>query len=141
MYTTLTPNLMTENVNESVAFYRDRLGFDFFIGVAYESETPINAFTDDVALQWAMLGRGAAKLMFQARDSLADEFPPLKNVPLAASATFYIEVENLDDLLAGLGNEVERVLPERVTFYGMREVWIRDNNGYIVTLAQKCVPA
>ncbi len=31
MNTTLTPNLMTEHVNQSVIFYRDRLGFRYGI--------------------------------------------------------------------------------------------------------------
>lgn len=137
MRTTLTPNMMTENVNESITFYRDRLGFDFLAGVAYGSETPVNELNDEVTFQWAMLGRGGAMLMFQSRDSLSAEYAPLNEVPLAASVTFYMEVENLDSLLAGLGDGVETVLPEHLTFYGMREVWIRDCNGYLVTLAQK----
>jgi len=32
MPTTLTPNLMTESVNDSIAFYHDRLGFHFAAG-------------------------------------------------------------------------------------------------------------
>jgi hypothetical protein len=57
MGTTLTPNLMSEDINASVALYRDHLGFDFLAGVAYEGNTQIEVFHTDMALQWAMLGR------------------------------------------------------------------------------------
>jgi len=137
MSTTLTPNLMSENVNQSVTFYRDRLGFRFLAGVLAEQDAMVEAFSADAPLQWAMLSRDSAQLMFQSRSSLAREYLPLNDVPLGASASIYIEVDNLDRLLAGLGEDVEMLLPDHTTFYGMREMWIRDNNGYILTLAQK----
>lgn len=137
MSTTLTPNLMSENVNQSVIFYMDRLGFRFLAGVLSEGDAMAQTFSADAPLQWAMLGRDEALLMFQLRGSMAREYAPLKDVPLAASASIYIEVADLDDMLSGLGEDVETVLPDHVTFYGMREVWIRDNNGYILALAQK----
>ena len=48
----------------------------------------IEVFHADTALQWVMLGHEGALLMFQARDSLAKEYPSLGDVPLAASANF-----------------------------------------------------
>ena len=137
MSTTLTPNLMSENVNQSVIFYRDRLGFRFLAGVLTEGDAMAGEFSADSPLQWAMLGRDGAQLMFQLRSSMAREYASFKDAPLGASATIYIEVADLDDLLAGLGGDVETVLPDHVTFYGMREMWIRDNNGYIIVLAEK----
>ncbi|MEJ2592632.1 MAG: hypothetical protein P8178_14790 [Candidatus Thiodiazotropha sp.] len=112
MSTTLTPNLMSDNVNESVVYYRDQLGFHFFAGVLAEDQS-------------------------MADGSLAREYAPAGDLALGASATLYLEVENLDELIAGLGESVEIVLPDHTTFYGMREMWIRDNNGYILTLAEK----
>lgn len=139
MSTTLTPNLMTENVNATITFYCERLGFRMLMGLPFDTEHPINEFSAATPLQFAMLERNGAMLMIQERSSLAGECDLFANMPVSASATYYLEVEDLDRLLAGLGDGVETVLPERVTFYGMREVWIRDNNGYVVTLAQKHV--
>lgn len=136
MTTTLTPNMMTENVNESIQFYCNRLGFQFQMGMPYAGE-PVSSFSPDTPLQWSMLGREGAMLMLQERSSLAEDCSFFAEIPVAASVTFYLEVDDLDDLLAGLGEDVEIMVPERTTFYGMREVWIRDNNGYVVTLAQK----
>jgi catechol 2,3-dioxygenase-like lactoylglutathione lyase family enzyme len=137
MSTTLKPNLMTEDVNQSVRFYLDRLGFQFLAGYSIEGNTMSDEFFPDTQLDWAMLGRDDTQVMFESRSSLGDEYAPFGELPLGASATLYFEVDNLDQLQDGLGDGVERVLPERTTFYGMREVWIRDNNGYILVLAQK----
>lgn len=137
MSATLTPNLMTDDVNASVEFYRDRLGFQFQLGLPFDTEIPLNEFSADTPLQFAILNREGAALMLQARTSLAEECVLFADIPVAASTVYYLEVQDLDKLLAGLGDGVETVLQERVTFYGMREVWVRDNNGYVVALAQK----
>lgn len=137
MSTTLTPNLMSEDINASVAFYCGHLDFRFVAGVTDERATMVKSFVAGVPLQWAMLGRKGAMLMFQLRSSLEQEYAPMAEVALGASATFYLEVDDLDALLSGLGDGADIVLPDHVTFYGMREVWIRDNNGYILTLAEK----
>jgi uncharacterized glyoxalase superfamily protein PhnB len=139
MSTTLTPNLMTEDVNASIRFYCSYLGFSLQMGLPLGTENPVNEISDDVPLQFAMLDKEGAMLMFQHHRSLADECSFFAEMPVAASATYYLQVENLEELLTGLGDDVETVMSERVTFYGMREMWIRDNNGYIVTLAQKQV--
>ena len=140
MAATLTPNLMTDDVNLSAAFYGDVLGFQFLCGVPFDSETPVDKLTTDVRLQWAMMELDGAKVMFQARTSLAREYPPMQEAEVGASATLYLEVEALDPLLQRLDAGVETVLPDHVTFYGMREAWILDNNGYLLALAEKAKP-
>jgi uncharacterized glyoxalase superfamily protein PhnB len=137
MSTSLAPNLMTENVNASIEFYCNRLGFTYLNGMIADSEQCAAEYSAQTPLQWAMLSRSGAMLMLQERTSIAGDYSPFAKMPVAASAAFYLEVGDLDKLLAGLGSDVDIVVPDRTTFYGMREVWIRDNNGYIVTLAQK----
>jgi uncharacterized glyoxalase superfamily protein PhnB len=140
MTTTLTPNLMTEKVNESVTFYCENLGFRFLAGVRADGDSldgMVEEFADEVPLQWAMLGRDEAKLMFQSRLSLARECESMTGLPVATSGTLYLELADLDSLQSALEGKVETLLPEHTTFYGMREQWIRDNNGYILVLAQK----
>lgn len=137
MTTTLTPNLMTKNVNASVKFYCEHLGFQIMMGLPFNTQTPVETLPEDKPLQYAMLNKDGAMIMFQHQQSLAEECEQFTDIPVAASATFYLEVDNLDDLISGLGDDIDIVIPERITFYGMRELWIRDNNGYVVTLAQK----
>ena len=52
----------------------------------------------------------------------------------------YIEVENFDDLLRRV-NGVDVVLPERTTFYGMREIHVRDLGWNIICFAAKSLAA
>jgi uncharacterized glyoxalase superfamily protein PhnB len=143
MTTTLTPNLMTENVNESVTFYRENLGFRFLAGMKAGGDdlnASVEAFSPDVPLQWAMLGRDDARVMFQLRASLAQECEAMNALPLSVSGALYLEVADLDALLTAVGGEVETVLADHTTFYGMREIWVRDNNGYTLVLAQRDNP-
>jgi uncharacterized glyoxalase superfamily protein PhnB len=128
---------MTENVNASINFYLEQLGFTFLAGYSQTDNTMYQQYAPENPLQWAMLGRDEARLMFQSRSSIGEDYAPLGDQPLGASAALYIELADLDTLLAGLDHRVETLVPERTTFYGMREVWIKDNNGYILVLAQK----
>lgn len=137
MSTSLTPNLMTENVNETIQFYCDRLGFQFQMGLPLSTEKPLREFSPDIPLQFAMINRNGTMLMLQSRASLAEECERFTNMPVAASTTFYLEMDDLDTVLAKLDDDVQIVVPERTTFYGMRELWILDNNGYVITLAKK----
>ncbi|MEJ2454045.1 MAG: bleomycin resistance family protein [Candidatus Thiodiazotropha sp.] len=143
MNTTLTPNLMSESVNESVAFYCRNLGFRFLAGmktVGDNLDARVDEFAREVPLQWAMLGRDDARVMFQSRLSLARECEAMTALPLGVSGALYLEVADLDSLLTELGGEVQTVLADHTTFYGMREIWVRDNNGYILVLAQSDNP-
>ena len=122
----LTPNLMVENVNETVDFYRDVLGFELAMSIPEEGE-----------LNWAMMSCGGVELMFQSRASVAEEFPPFGELEIGGSLGFYIEVAGIDELYAGLAERAEIVTEPHTTFYGMREFTIRDNNGYILTFAEQ----
>jgi uncharacterized glyoxalase superfamily protein PhnB len=135
--TSLTPNLMTESIEASIDFYCDRLGFSFVTGVAFDSESLVTKPDGEPPLQWAMIQRNGVNLMFQARPSFAEEYPRLAQAEIGISGSLYLEVEDLDQLLAQLDGRAEVAMPERVTFYGMREIWIRDNNGYLLVLAEK----
>ncbi len=137
MGSTMIPNLMTENVNASIEFYCNHLGFTYLNGMLANCEQVATEYSADTPLQWAMLNHNGAMLMLQERSSIGGDYPPFADMPVAASVSFYLEVEDLDKLLTRLGDEVKIIVPERTTFYGMREVWILDNNGYVVTLAQK----
>jgi hypothetical protein len=67
-----------------------------------------------------------------------------KGVPAAAKDiaghTFlYIEVEKLDPIIAALKG-VDIVLPLRTTFYGAKEIGVKDSAGYMVVLAEMAAP-
>ena len=122
----LTPNLMVENVNETIEYYRDVLGFELVMTVPEEGE-----------FDWAMMSCGGVELMFQSRGSLGAEYPPFAELEIGGSLGFYIEVAGIDELYAGLVERAEVVTEPHTTFYGMREFTIRDCNGYVLTFAER----
>ena len=81
--------------------------------------------------------RDGQGVMFQNRDSLAEEWPGFAELPMSASLTLYLEVEDVEAAYAQARGRAEVLVDMRTTFYGMREFWIRDNSGYVVTVAQR----
>ncbi len=137
MTTKLMPNLMVEDITASAMFYQGVLGFRFVAGVKAGSQDMVNELSGDMALQWAMAMRDAQGIMFQSRETLAEEWPGFADMPLSASATLYLEVDDVTQAYEQAKGRAEVILDMRETFYGMREFWIRDNSGYVVTVAQR----
>ena len=133
----LTPNLMVEDVAQSIVFYRDLLGFDFIM--AMRDEKPVEALptTDDKPLDWAMVQRDEVAFMFQQRHSLEEELPALAGCDIAASLTLYIELDGVDALYESLQGKTDIIRPPQTTFYGRRELYLRDCNGYILALTEE----
>jgi len=137
MTTKLTPNLMVEDITASAMFYQDVLGFRFVAGVKAGSQDMVNELSEEATLQWAMVMRDEQGIMFQTRQSLTQEWPGFADMPINASATFYLEVDDVETAREMAEGRAEVILELRTTFYGMREFWIRDNSGYVVTVAQR----
>ena len=121
----LTPNLMVEDVNRTIEFYRDVLGFEVQVTVPEAGQ-----------FDWAMLGRDGVTLMFQSRASLGGEIPALADAPIGGAVTFYTEVEGVEALHAQLRGRVEIVQALHDTFYGTREFCFRDCNGYLISFSE-----
>ena len=121
----LTPNLMVEHVNDTVAFYKDVLGFALLASVPEKGE-----------FNWAMMKRDTVEIMFQSRASLTGEVPQFQDKAIGGSLTLYIDVEDITGLYAQAQNKVTILHDLTTTFYGAREFIIQDCNGYILTFAQ-----
>ncbi|HET7641262.1 MAG TPA: VOC family protein [Ktedonobacteraceae bacterium] len=121
----LTPNLMVEDVNRTVAFYQEVLGFELLTSVPEEGQ-----------LAWAMLKRGGVELMFQTRGSLTEELPSLGGKDIGGTFNLYIDVEDIQGLYAAIRDKVTVVANMHTTFYGANEIAIEDCNGYILTFAE-----
>jgi lactoylglutathione lyase len=121
----LTPNLMVESVAETLAFYRERLGFEV-----------VTTLPDQEPFDFAIVKRDGVELMFQSRPSLSDNVPALSGSPIGASQTFYIEVTGIRDLYESLREKVEIVVDFHTTFYGTQEFYFRDLNGYILSFSE-----
>jgi uncharacterized glyoxalase superfamily protein PhnB len=56
---------------------------------------------------------------------------------IGASLTLYIDVENVDDLYVKIKDKVIIYKELNTTWYGQREFYIKDINGYILGFASK----
>ena len=69
----LVPNLMTENVVDTVRYYQDVLGFKLVMAVEPVKNAEPNfptKITDDMHLIWANMTFEGAEFMFQERESV-----------------------------------------------------------------------
>ena len=147
MHNSLIPNLMVNDVCETALFYQDVLGFKLVVAVAdYKAEMADDNIVMELKqgekLDWVNLKAdpedpASAEIMFQSRVSLEADVPALEGVNIGASQTLYLRNSDVDAQFASLKNKVE-VIQEPITrFYGMREWYMKDNNGYILCFGQE----
>lgn len=117
--------MMVENVNETVDFYREVLGFNLVMTVP-----------DSGAFDWALVKREEVEVMFQARASLTEEVPLFKDKPVGGALTFFIRMQGVEDLYRQIHPKVNVVQDLHTTFYGTREFAIQDCNGFVLTFAE-----
>ena len=120
----ITPVLFVEQVEPCAKFWMDRLGFEKTVEVPEGNN-----------LGFAILHQGNVELMYQSYAS-ADKNSAATSQAAGKGPTFlYVEVENLNEIIRAIkGAEV--VAPVRETFYGTREISVKDPGGHIVTFAQ-----
>jgi uncharacterized glyoxalase superfamily protein PhnB len=121
----LTPNFMVEDVRKTIGFYQNVLGFEVVTTVEDEDE-----------IGFAIMHRDQIEIMFQSRKSLSENVPALTGSAIGASQTLYIEVTGIDQLYEQLRSKVEVVVEMHSTFYGTREFYFKDINGYILSFSE-----
>ena len=121
----LTPNLMVEDVNQTIQFYRDVLAFEVLATVPEKG-----------TFAWAMLKRDNVEIMFQQRVSLTEEIPTFHGRAIGGSLTLYIDVDDVQSLYETAHNKATIVQEMHTTFYGAQEFGIEDCNGYVLVFAQ-----
>jgi uncharacterized glyoxalase superfamily protein PhnB len=122
----LTPNLVVANVERSVAFYRDVLGFAFAFGVP-----------DQEPRVFAAVVRDGIEIFFNLPDPANEDYPDLRNRPIGGALTQFIEVEEIDALYQQIRGKARIAMPLKDQFYGMREFAIADPDGWLITFAQR----
>jgi len=134
--TKLALNLMVEDVNRTVEFYQEVLGFEFVRGVIEELQEILTTYQQDRSLDYAMMKCGNVEVMFQAKRSLAEALPLLRGREIGGTLTLYMELDSVSELHARIKDKVTIVKDLHTTFYGMQEFYIEDCNGYILTFAE-----
>ena len=132
----LTPNFCVTNVKESVAFYRDKLGFALAMAVPEGSKNIDSEIDENQEYAYAMVSRDEVFVMLMKADVFVEDLPLLKSVPQGASVSFYIEVEDIDKIYAEIKGKTELAKELETTWYGMQEFYIKDCNGYVLGFAE-----
>ncbi len=133
----LTPNFAVQDIEKTVAFYRDVLGFTLEMAVPEDKSGDEQELTERKKYIYAMMSRDGVGVMFQRTDSIGEDVPPLKGVPIGASVSFYIEVEDIDALYHEIKPKARVVKELEAAWYGMQEFYIKDCNGYILGFAER----
>ncbi len=126
MYKKFTPECGVLDVNKTIEWYKDNLGFEVVMTVPESGK-----------YDWALMKRDSMEIMFQTKKSLEEEIPYLKNSPAASSIIIYIEVDNIKKMYSGLKKGVKIVKELHKTFYGSEEFAISDCNGFVLLFSEK----
>jgi uncharacterized glyoxalase superfamily protein PhnB len=132
--TRLTPNLATTDVRASVEYYVKHFGFEIFMAVDAEKSAIGKELVEGKTYVWANVMHGDVGLMFQAVDAIQEDVGAFFD-GIGSSATLYIEVEDAEALYETVRKEVEILKPIDTTWYGQREFYVRDLNGYVLGFA------
>ncbi|WP_071144877.1 VOC family protein [Bacteroides ihuae] len=124
-YQTLSPNIGVENVNETVKFYTEVLGFTLAMSNPETGE-----------LEWAMVAQGNVTIMFQEMHSLKKEYSQLADRAAVAALTFYVKMKGMKELYEKVKDTEYLAVEIHQTFYGAEEFALFDNNGYILTISE-----
>ncbi len=120
----LTPILFVEKIEPVLPFWTQHLGFIKTVEVPEGNH-----------LGFVILQQGAVEVMYQSYSSVDKDMPAISPDVRKGPTFLYIEVENLDALKPAL-QSADVYMPERNTFYGAREIGVRDPAGHFLTFAQ-----
>jgi uncharacterized glyoxalase superfamily protein PhnB len=128
-FSKLTPNLLVANVERSLSFYIDVLGFERGMTVPEQSPFVFAAVTS-----------GAIEVFFNDAAAAVKEYPAFAGKPIGATGTMFIELEGsgtIDALHDRIKSRATITMPIVTQFYGMREFAIADPDGYVITFAER----
>ena len=120
----LTPVLLVPEIEPCLRFWVERLGFEKTV------EVP-----EGDRLGFVILQKGGVELMYQSYASVAKDAPPAMQGLSKGPTYLYVEVVDLEQVIAAVDG-MEVVMPVRTTFYGAKEIAVKDPAGHIVIFAQ-----
>lgn len=112
----IVPMLHVPDVKET-AFWYQSIGFSI-----------LDIGEDSGKLVWALLSYLGSTIMLSAGGELS--MRGRRDVDL------YIHAENIGLIYSDLKDRVKVQEPPHITFYGMREFIVRDNNGFWITFGE-----
>lgn len=124
----ITPVLYVNEVEPCVQFWTERFGFQ------KTAEVP-----DGDRLGFVILQKNDLELMYQSFASARKDAPAIATEIEGGRTFLYMEVEKLEPFIAATKN-ANVVLPLRTTFYGAKEIGVKDPAGHVVVFAEMTAP-
>lgn len=131
---------MVADVNKAIDFYIEVLGFQHVMSVPMGSEQVHFEYSPNQPLVYSLIKHGEVEIMLQEQKSLIENVPAFGDVgdvhDIRSSAILYFEVDNVVALAEKLKQHCSVVRDLHDTFYGMKEIYVKDLNGYVLGFAQ-----
>jgi uncharacterized glyoxalase superfamily protein PhnB len=124
----ITAVLYVDKIEPCVDFWTSRFGFE------KTAEVP-----DGDHLAFVILQKDDLEIMYQSFGSAAKDAPAIAKDIEGGRTFLYMEVERLDPFIAAAKN-ANVVLPLRTTFYGAKEIGLKDPAGHVVVFAEMGAP-
>jgi uncharacterized glyoxalase superfamily protein PhnB len=119
----LTPVLFVEKIESVLPFWTEHLGFIKTIEVPAGDK-----------LAFVILQQGTAEVMYQSFASVDKDLPAIAADIRKGPTFLYLEVDGLEAVKTAIA-DMDVYMPERTTFYGSREIGIKDPAGHFITFA------
>jgi catechol 2,3-dioxygenase-like lactoylglutathione lyase family enzyme len=125
-FTSVTPNLIVQDIARSTAFYRDLLGF------AVKDTVPPEA-----PFVFVWLERDGVTVFLNDPAAVAKDVPALATPSYGGTATLFVIVQGVDALHDELSPQTPVVMSLRTQPYGLREFAVMDPDGHFITFAER----
>lgn len=122
----LTPNLIVSNVEQSLTFYCDVLGF-----------TKADTVPEQSPYVFAIVQSGPVAIFLNAPGPAVEEYPAFADKAIGGTLTLYMEVSDVETIYENLKARVKVTMPLEKKFYGVTEFAFEDPDGYVITFAQR----
>lgn len=120
----ITPVLYVKEIEPCVTFWVDRLGFQ------KTAEVP-----DGQRLGFVILQKDGTEIMYQSFASAEKDAPTAAREINGGRTFLYVEVDKLEPIMDAMKG-ANIVIPLRTTFYGAKEIGVKDPAGHVIVFAE-----
>lgn len=123
----ITPNLLVGDMEASLRFYRDMLGF-----------TVSQTVPETAPFIFSWMKKDDAELFLNQQQKPQPGQPnPLAGRPLGGTLSMYMPMKGIEELLKKVEEHgIKIAIPLHKEFYGMTEFAVFDPDGYLIIFAQ-----
>ena len=133
----LTPNFEVKDIRKTIEFYQSVLGFSLVMAVPKTQDGIEQSLADGKEYVYALVSKDNVEVMFQRTDSFKEDVRLAKGLSMGASVAFYMEIDGIDSFYKQIQSKELNPTELKTAWYGMREFYLTDNNGYILGFAEK----